>query len=384
MCAAQDCIARLLAARAGKRATSIAYHGNVVDLWERLAADGIAIDLGSDQTSCHDPFGGGYYPVQLTVEEANRMMVDDPEEYRHLVSESLLRHMAAIDTISSTSSMQFWDYGNSFLLEASRAGADLRVEGSEGFRYPSYVQDIMGDIFSLGFGPFRWVCTGGGPEDLIETDRIAAAVMSDLHASCDTSTAYGALAEQHFEDNRRWIVEAPSHNLVVGSSARILYANAEARMELAKEFNAALADGRISAPVVLSRDHHDVSGVDSPWRETSNITDGSIFTADMAIQNVIGDAFRGATWVAIHNGGGTGWGESVNGGFGLVLDGSEDCNRRAASMLEWDVFNGVARRAWAGNANASTCMKRATESSFKMQATEPNWVAASVLDDLEL
>lgn len=208
--------------------------------------------------------------------------------------------------------------------------------------------------------------------------------MSDLHASCDTSTAYGALAEQHFEDNRRWIVEAPSHNLVVGSSARILYANAEARMELAKEFNAALADGRISAPVVLSRDHHDVSGVDSPWRETSNITDGSIFTADMAIQNVIGDAFRGATWVAIHNGGGTGWGESVNGGFGLVLDGSEDCNRRAASMLEWDVFNGVARRAWAGNANASTCMKRATESSFKMQATEPNWVAASVLDDLEL
>jgi len=374
-----DCIARIADAKAAKRATSIAYHGNVVDLWERLAAEGVDIDLGSDQTSCHDPFGGGYYPVQLSTNEANAMMTEDPAQYKALVQESLLRQVAAIDSLSDRG-MQFWDYGNSFLLEvvepwglistashaflrpcadllppagralffffsffffffcssptrvytyrvlsqwrlrsgrrraygcffvpdsrlqASRAGADLRDEsGGEGFRYPSYVQDIMGDIFSLGFGPFRWVCTGG-EADLIETDKIAAEVMCELHDACNVEEEYGALALQHFQDNHRWIVEAPEHKLVVGSQARILYANAEARMELATRFNAAVASGRISAPVALSRDHHDVSGVDSPWRETSNVTDGSMFTADMAIQNVIGDSFRGATWVAIHNG----------------------------------------------------------------------------------
>lgn len=378
-----DCIRRMISAKEQKRGTSIAYHGNVVDLWERLAKEGISVDLGSDQTSCHDPFGGGYYPVQLSVDEANHMMFSDPDNYKTIVKESLLRHINAIDQLSANG-MSFWDYGNSFLLEASRAGADLRNERGNGFRYPSYVQDIMGDIFSLGFGPFRWVCTSADPNDLLKTDRIAADVMCNLREACDKNDEYGSRALQHFHDNHRWIVEAPEHHLVVGSQARILYANGDARRLLARRFNDAIADGSISGPIALSRDHHDVSGVDSPWRETSNIDDGSMFTADMAIQNVIGDSFRGATWVAIHNGGGTGWGEAINGGFGLVLDGSRAAAKRADCMLHWDVFNGVTRRAWAGNNNAQTCVEKESSVKAKMVPTLANWCDPQILDDLGL
>jgi urocanate hydratase len=350
------------------RTTSIGYHGNVVDLWERLAeepADSILRPhLGSDQTSCHNPFAGGYYPVGMSFEDANEMMADDPAQFKQHVQSSLKRQIAAINTLTAKG-LNFFDYGNSFLLESSRAGADVLHESSKPgeppiFRYPSYVQDIMGDIFSLGFGPFRWVCTSANPEDLAVTDSIALEVMGRLkegyqaQLSSDNGSLkpYASKAVPQLNDNMLWIREAEEHKLVVGSQARILYANAAARTQIALAMNEAIKTGRLSAPVVLSRDHHDVSGTDAPWRETSNITDGSKFCADMSIHNIIGDACRGATSVSIHNGGGTGWGEATNGGFQLVLDGTADAHRRAEQMLHWDVFNGVSRRAWAGNDNA--------------------------------
>jgi len=346
------CVERMRRARTGRECVSIGFHGNVVSLWEALVdTDDLLVDLGSDQTSLHNPHLGGYYPVQLTFEESREMMRSAPARFKQLVRESLCRHVAAINRLVARG-MRFWDYGNAFLIEAFRAGADIMVPGSAApdqggkFRYPSYVQDIMGDIFSLGFGPFRWVCTSGSAADLEATDAIAADVFRELMANARPE------AIEQYSDNLQWIVEAASHKLVVGSQARILYSNCEGRTALAKAFNLAIRSGRISAPVVLSRDHHDVSGTDSPYRETSNVYDGSAFTADMSVQNVIGDAARGATWVSLHNGGGVGWGEVINGGFGLTLDGSDDAGRRADGMLAWDVSNGLARRSWAGNANA--------------------------------
>lgn len=395
-----DCIERMQAAKAEGRATSIAYHGNIVDLWERLSDAKIPVDLGSDQTSCHDPFGGGYYPAQLTAEEADKMIAADPSQFKALVQESLKRHCAAINTLSDRG-MKFWDYGNSFLLECGRAGADVfdpdsAADSSDdgvSFRYPSYVESIMGDIFSLGFGPFRWVVASNDPADLATTDRIAASVMARLRDRCRSQAdypgadaEYAALALPHFEDNHTCIVEAEKHQMTVGSQARILYANGEARVELARAFNNAVRNGELSAPVVLSRDHHDVSGTDSPWRETANITDGSRFTADMAIHNVIGDAVRGATWVQIHNGGGTGWGEAVNGGFGLVLDGTDAAARRASSMLQWDVYNGVSRRAWGLNSNAQACISAVADGKGAggLEVTEATGVSPEILKGIGL
>eukprot|EP00041_Stephanoeca_diplocostata_P028142 m.787861 g.787861 ORF g.787861 m.787861 type:complete len:1143 (-) comp23309_c1_seq2:1400-4828(-) len=384
-----DCFARARAAVREKRATSIAYHGNVVDLWEALADSDVAVDLGSDQTSCHDPFGGGYYPVGMSTEAADELMSSDPKAFRDAVQVSLRRHVSAVNRLAAKG-MQFWDYGNSFLLEASRAGADIMTqaspEGSEQrFRYPSYVEDIMGDIFSLGFGPFRWVCTSGDPKDLAKTDEIAASVLAQLRDHCRNDTSgYSRLAQGHFEDNHLWITEAGDNQLTVGSQARILYANAEARQMLAQRFNDAVASGVLSAPVVISRDHHDVSGTDAPWRETSDVRDGSHFCADMAIQNVIGDAARGATWVAIHNGGGTGWGEAINGGFGMVLDGRSAAASRATTMLEWDVYNGVARRAWAGNECANVYIDAACDAIATLDVTHRTPTDPKVLATLEL
>jgi len=329
--------------RREKQAVSIAYLGNAVDLWERLVVEydstgDLLVDLGSDQTSCHNPFQGGYYPVQLSYHEAREEMHENPQRFKNLVQESLRRHIEAINKLSERG-MYFWDYGNAFLLEASRAGADVTKEGhmfGTNFRYPSYVQHIMGDIFSLGFGPFRWVCTSGDPNDLDVTDDIAATVLEDFINRGVTESV-----KQQYNDNIRWIKEAGKHKMVVGSQARILYSDQKGRTAIAVAFNKAIAEGDLKGPVVISRDHHDVSGTDSPFRETSNIYDGSSYCADMAIQNVIGDSFRGATWVALHNGGGVGWGEVINGGFGLVLDGSSEATERAQTMLEWDVSNGV-------------------------------------------
>ncbi|KAH0630186.1 hypothetical protein JD844_012899 [Phrynosoma platyrhinos] len=328
-------------------------------------------DLGSDQTSCHNPFNGGYYPVQLTFKEANQLMSSNPVKFRALVQESLRRQVAAINKLSDQG-MFFWDYGNAFLLEAQRAGADVENRGaSKGtFRYPSYVQHIMGDIFSLGFGPFRWVCTSGNPEDLASTDCIASSVLEEA-----VLEEVNASVKQQYCDNIRWIQEAKKHNLVVGSQARILYSDQKGRVAIAVAINQGIAEGRIKAPVVLSRDHHDVSGTDSPYRETSNIYDGSAFCADMAVQNFVGDSFRGATWVALHNGGGVGWGEVINGGFGLVLDGSADAEERAKMMLSWDVSNGVARRCWSGNNNAYETICQAMEKEKKLKVTLPHVVA---------
>ncbi|POM61874.1 Urocanate hydratase, partial [Phytophthora palmivora] len=361
------CVARIREAKAKGEVVSLAYHGNVVTLWERLADEAEAtgemlVELGSDQTSLHNPFNGGYYPVQVTFEESQRVMAEDPARFQELVQESLRRHAIAINRLTAKG-MRFWDYGNSFLLEAQRAGADVLRPGvkpeeaavsTTAFKYPSYVQDIMGDIFSLGFGPFRWVCTSGKHEDLQKTDAIAARVMRELLAELEVPERVAA----QLRDNLRWIEAAEENQLVVGSEARILYADRVGRGTIAMAFNAAVASGEISAPVVLSRDHHDVSGTDSPFRETSNVTDGSAFCADMAVQNALGDAARGATWIALHNGGGVGWGEVMNGGFGMVLDGSEDAREKAACMLGWDVNNGVARRAWARNANARFAIER--------------------------
>ena len=352
-------------ARAKKIARSFAYQGNVVDLWEYAANKGIQVDLGSDQTSLHNPFAGGYYPVGYSLEESKKMMADEPAKFKDAVYASLRRHVAAINKLTAKG-MYFFDYGNAFLLESSRAGADiLKADGK--FRYPSYVQDIMGPMyFDYGFGPFRWVCTSGKPEDLQVTDDIACKVLEEIAKSSPKEI------QQQMHDNIQWIKGAQANHLVVGSQARILYADCEGRTKIAAEFNKAIADGRLTAPVVLGRDHHDVSGTDSPFRETSNIYDGSSFTADMAVQNVIGDGFRGATWVSIHNGGGVGWGEVINGGFGMVLDGSKEADRRLHCMLHWDVNNGIARRSWARNEPAMFAIKRAMEVEPRLKVTIPN------------
>ena len=357
---------RIRRAMAEKEVVSMAYVGNAVDLWERLAAENIRVDLGSDQTSLHNPWAGGYYPVGYSYEESNRMMAEEPERFRECVQESLRRQVAAINTLAERG-MYFFDYGNAFLLESSRAGADVcTADGA--FRYPSYVQDIMGPMFfDYGFGPFRWVCTSGKAEDLAETDRLAAEVLREIRESAPQDI------QGQLDDNIHWIVEAARNNLVVGSQARILYADSEGRIKIAQAFNRAIAEGRISAPVVLGRDHHDVSGTDSPYRETSNIYDGSSRTADMAVHNVIGDSFRGATWVSIHNGGGVGWGEVINGGFGMVIDGSLESDRRIRQMLLWDVNNGIARRSWARNEGAIAAIRREMERTPQLKVTLPNF-----------
>ncbi len=365
---------RIEQARRQGRPLSLGYVGNVVDLWERLADEGIGVDLGSDQTSLHNPFQGGYYPVGVGVDEANRMMTADPEGFRELVRESLRRQVGAINTLTDRG-MSFWDYGNAFLLEASRAGAEGITNPDGSFRYPSYVEDIMGPMcFDYGFGPFRWVCSSGDPADLRRTDNLAAYVLDAMAAEAPPET------RQQMLDNLKWIRQAEQNELVVGSQARILYADRKGRMELAKAFNSAVAEGAISAPVILGRDHHDVSGTDSPYRETANIYDGSRYTADMAVQNVIGDAFRGATWVSLHNGGGVGWGEVINGGFGLVLDGSKEAGERALDMLGWDVANGLARRAWARNEGAIFAAGAAMEREPGMRITMPSIADDEVVD----
>lgn len=356
---------RVKRAQDAKETVSLAYQGNVVDLWERLAADGVKVDLGSDQTSLHNPWAGGYYPVGLGFEESKKMMSENPERFKECVQESLRRQVAAINKLAA-SGMYFFDYGNAFLLESSRAGADI-ITADGSFRYPSYVQDIMGPgFFDYGFGPFRWVCTSGSPDDLAKSDEIAARVLEEILAEAPEEI-HGQL-----RDNIHWIKEAGRNNLVVGSQARILYADCEGRMRIAQAFNDAIAAGEISAPIVLGRDHHDVSGTDSPYRETSNIYDGSQFTADMAVHNVIGDSFRGATWVSIHNGGGVGWGEVINGGFGMVIDGSTDSRRHIDNMLFWDVTNGLARRSWARNDGAIAAINREMQRTPLLKVTMPN------------
>ncbi len=360
-----ELIPRIRKAVKEKEVVSLAYVGNVVDLWERLAAEDMHVDLGSDQTSLHNPWAGGYYPVGYSLEESKKMMAEDPERFRDAVRASLRRQVAAINSLTAKG-MYFFDYGNAFMLEASRAGADiLREDGS--FRYPSYVQDIMGPLyFDYGFGPFRWVCMSEKPEDLAKTDEIAVKVLSEIAAKAPEEIA------GQMRDNIHWIEEAGKNHLVVGSQARILYADCEGRTKIALAFNEAIRKGEISAPIVLGRDHHDVSGTDSPFRETSNIYDGSQFTADMAVQNVIGDGFRGATWVSIHNGGGVGWGEVINGGFGMVIDGSEDSARHIREMLFWDVNNGIARRSWARNEGARMAIEREMSRTPGLKVTLPN------------
>lgn len=371
-------MARVRKAKAGKEVVSIAYQGNVVDLWERLAEEDITVELGSDQTSLHNPWAGGYYPVGVGFEESNRMMAEEPELFRQKVQESLRRHVAAINKCVERFGTYFFDYGNAFLLESSRAGADVMRPDGE-FKYPSYVQDIMGPMcFDYGFGPFRWVCTSGDPKDLAKTDELATKVLEELAAESPVEI------RQQMHDNIHWIKAAGENHLVVGSQARILYADAVGRIRIAEAFNKAIEQGEISAPVVLGRDHHDVSGTDSPYRETSNIYDGSKFTADMAVQNVIGDSFRGATWVSIHNGGGVGWGEVINGGFGMLLDGSADAERRLKCMLFWDVNNGISRRSWARNDGAVFAIKRAMEANPDLKVTLPNFADDKLIDSLEL
>lgn len=371
----QQLIERIRKAKAAREAVSIAYQGNIVDLWEAFVKYDLQVELGSDQTSLHNPWAGGYYPAGLSFDEANSMMASDPDTFKKKVQESLVRHVDAINILSQRG-MYFWDYGNAFLLEAGRAGADV-FAGEGRFRYPSYVQDIMGPMcFDYGFGPFRWVCATSDPEDLKVTDRIAAEVLVEMMQEAPEEIM------QQLADNLLWIRQAEQNNLVVGSQARILYADAEGRIRIAEAFNNAIRNGEISGPVILGRDHHDVSGTDSPYRETSNIYDGSQFTADMAIQNVIGDSFRGATWVSVHNGGGVGWGEVINGGFGLMLDGSEDAGRKLRSMLHWDVNNGIARRSWARNKEAIFAIKRAMQQDPGLKITLPNITDDSLLEGL--
>lgn len=368
-------IDRALTCQTAHLPRSIAFLGNIVTLWERIAERNVKVDLGSDQTSLHNPFAGGYYPVGLTLEESNTLMVNDPENFKQCVQESLKRQAKAIQTLTAKG-MYFFDYGNAFLLEAKRAGAEVVKEDGQ-FKYPSYVQDIMGPLcFDYGFGPFRWVCTSGKPEDLKITDEIACEVLRQLIQESDPDI------QQQMEDNIRWIEGARAHHLVIGSQARILYANAEGRIRIASAFNSAIQEGKISAPLVLGRDHHDVSGTDSPYRETSNIYDGSQFTADMAVQNVIGDAFRGATWVSLHNGGGVGWGEVINGGFGLVLDGTQESENRLRLMLYWDVTNGLSRRSWARNEGAMKSIKAEMSKTPLLQVTYPEPVEPSLLRGL--
>jgi len=368
-------VTRIEKAKSNKETLSIAYLGNVVDVWEKFDEANIFIELGSDQTSLHNPWSGGYYPVGLSFVEANIMMAENPDLFKQKVQETLRRHTKAINKHAKKGTY-FFDYGNAFLLEASRAGADIMTENGIDFKYPSYVQDIMGPMcFDYGFGPFRWVCTSGKPEDLEKTDAIACNVLEDIMRNSPEEI------KQQMADNIKWIKSAQENKLVVGSQARILYADAEGRMKIATAFNNAIAKNDIGY-IVLGRDHHDVSGTDSPYRETSNIYDGSQFTADMAIQNVIGDSFRGATWVSIHNGGGVGWGEVINGGFGMVLDGSKDTERRIKSMLYWDVNNGIARRSWARNTEAQFAIKRAMEVEPNLKITLPNIVEEKLLNSL--
>lgn len=370
-----ELFAKVNEARTKKTARSFAYQGNVVDLWEYAADKGISVDLGSDQTSLHNPFAGGYYPVGYSLEESKTMMAEEPARFKEAVYASLRRHVAAVNKLAAKG-MYFFDYGNAFLLESSRAGADILKEDGK-FRYPSYVQDIMGPMyFDYGFGPFRWVCTSSKPEDLQVTDDIACKVLEDIATSSPKEI------QQQMHDNIQWIQGAKANRLVVGSQARILYADCEGRTKIAAEFNKAIADGRLSAPVVLGRDHHDVSGTDSPFRETSNIYDGSSFTADMAVHNVIGDSFRGATWVSLHNGGGVGWGEVINGGFGMVLDGTPEADRRLRSMLHWDVNNGIARRGWARNEPAMFAIKRAMETEPRLKVTMPNIADDKMIEEI--
>ena len=367
-----ELVARVREAKENKEVVSIAYDGNVVDVWEKFDQENLYIDLGSDQTSLHNPWAGGYYPVGLSFDEANEMMANNPELFKEKVQETLRRHAAAVNKHTAKGTY-FFDYGNAFLLEASRAGADVMAENNIDFKYPSYVQDIMGPMcFDYGFGPFRWVCASGNPLDLEKTDEIACQVLEEIMQHSPKEI------QQQMQDNITWIKGAQENKLVVGSQARILYADAEGRIKIAKAFNDAIAKGEIGA-VVLGRDHHDVSGTDSPFRETSNIYDGSKFTADMAIHNVIGDSFRGATWVSIHNGGGVGWGEVINGGFGMLLDGSSDAEQRLKSMLHWDVNNGIARRSWARNEEAIFAIKRAMEEEPLLKVTLPNIVDENLL-----
>ena len=354
---------RVKEAVAARRAESFAYLGNVVEVWEKFDMDGVHVDMGSDQTSLHNPWAGGYYPVGLDFDAANAMMAEDPATFKAHVQASLKRHAAAVNKHTARGTY-FFDYGNAFLLEASRAGADILADDGDGFKYPSYVQDIMGPMcFDYGFGPFRWVCCSGDPADLDVTDNLAAEVLERLMAEAPADI------QQQMQDNVRWIREAKANKLVVGSQARILYADAQGRAEIASAFNDAIKDGRLKGPVVLGRDHHDVSGTDSPYRETSNIYDGSAFTADMAVHNFVGDGFRGATWISLHNGGGVGWGEVMNGGFGMLIDGSEDSERRLRSMLHWDVNNGIARRSWARNEGAQWAIDRAMQMEPRLSVT---------------
>ena len=369
-----DLVKRVALAKANKEIVSIAYLGNIVEVWERFHDENIHIDLGSDQTSLHNPWAGGYYPAGISFEEANEMMAKNPVLFKEKVQETLRRHTNAINKHTAKGTY-FFDYGNAFLLEASRAGADIMAENHIDFRYPSYVQDIMGPMcFDYGFGPFRWVCASGNSEDLQKTDKIACEVLEEMAKKAPIEI------QQQMQDNIQWIKGAQENKLVVGSQARILYADAEGRMKIAEAFNQAIAKNEIGT-VILGRDHHDVSGTDSPYRETSNIYDGSRFTADMAIQNVIGDSFRGATWVSIHNGGGVGWGEVINGGFGMVLDGSKEASKRIESMLFWDVNNGISRRSWARNEGAIFAIKRAMESQPLLKVTLPNLVDDALFEE---
>jgi len=370
-----ELVKRVTLAKAEKETVSIAYQGNIVDVWEKFDTENVYVDLGSDQTSLHNPWAGGYYPVSVDFDEAKNMMAENPELFKKKVQESLRKHANAVNKHTAKGTY-FFDYGNAFLLEASRAGADVFATNGIDFKYPSYVQDILGPMcFDYGFGPFRWVCTSGNSEDLAKTDAIACKVLEEMAQSAP------AEIQQQMQDNIQWIKGAQQNKLVVGSQARILYADAEGRIKIAQAFNEAIVRNEIGF-VVLGRDHHDVSGTDSPYRETSNIYDGSRFTADMAIQNVIGDSFRGATWVSIHNGGGVGWGEVINGGFGMVLDGSADASRRLQSMLFWDVNNGISRRSWARNDEAIFAIKRAMDSQPLLKVTIPNIVDDVILDNL--
>ena len=371
-----DAIDRMLAAKTEGRATSIGHIGNIVELLEKMVERNVKIDLLSDQTSLHNPWQGGYYPVTLSFEEGKEMMSSNPEKFRQEVQETLRRHASAVNSLVENGAY-FWDYGNAFLLEASRAGADVMNDDGSGFRYPSYVEDIMGPMcFDYGFGPFRWVCTSCDPEDLAKSDRIAQEVLSNMVKEAPEEI------RQQMLDNIRWIDEAGKNKMVVGSQARILYADTEGRKMIAKAFNDAIKTGEISAPIVLGRDHHDVAGTDSPFRETANISDGSMFTADMAVHNFVGDGFRGATWISLHNGGGVGWGEVINGGFGLLIDGSQDSERKLLSMLDWDVNNGISRRAWARNDGAIFAIKRAMEDNPKLKVTIPSIADDTLIDSV--
>ena len=371
-----DAIDRMLEAKSEGKATSIGHIGNIVELLERMVERNVKIDLLSDQTSLHNPWQGGYYPVTLSFEEGKEMMSSNPEKFRQEVQETLRRHASAVNSLVENGAY-FWDYGNAFLLEASRAGADVMNEDASGFRYPSYVEDIMGPMcFDYGFGPFRWVCTSCDPEDLAKSDRIAQEVLSNMVKDAPEEI------KQQMLDNIRWIDEAGKNKMVVGSQARILYADTEGRKMIAKAFNDAIKTGEISAPIVLGRDHHDVAGTDSPFRETANISDGSMFTADMAVHNFVGDGFRGATWISLHNGGGVGWGEVINGGFGLLIDGSQDSERKLLSMLDWDVNNGISRRAWGRNEGAIFAIKRAMDDNPKLKVTLPSIADDTLIDSV--